>query len=177
MAVEHRAPAGQLTLELEVQCADGLELPPGSDPRGWFAATLATAGAPLTGCATLRLVGEHESAALNGSYRHMAGPTNVLAFSGVPEDALPPGLPRELGDLVVCLPVVEREASQQGKPLLAHLAHMVVHGTLHLLGHDHEEARAAAVMERLEVRILGLLGYADPYDDAVARQLPGHEVA
>lgn len=164
-------------LEIEVQCADGLEFPSGADVEGWFAATLAAARVPLAGCATLRLVGEQESATLNSSYRHKAGPTNVLAFNGVPEGALPAGLPRELGDIVVCLPVIEREAAQQSKTLLAHFAHMVVHGTLHLLGYDHEEAAAAAVMEQLEVRVLGSLGYADPYDDAVARQVLGHEVA
>jgi len=176
MAGEPPTPDGEHALELEVQCADGLKLPPGADPHGWFTATLASAGAPLTGCATLRLVSAQESAALNGSYRHKAGPTNVLAFSGVPEGALPAGLPRELGDIVVCLSVVEREASRQGKTLLAHFAHMVVHGALHLLGYDHDDARAAAVMEQLEVRILGSLGYADPYDDDVAGQLHGHEV-
>ena len=70
---------------------------------------------------------------------------------------------QELGDLVICLPVVLKEAAEQGKPPLAHLAHLVVHGTLHLLGHDHDEPAAARRMEGREVRILRGLGFPDPY--------------
>jgi probable rRNA maturation factor len=71
-----------------------------------------------------------------------------------------------LGDLVICAPVVLREAEEQGKPLAAHFAHLTVHGVLHLLGLDHEDTREAEVMEQLEREILAEMGYADPYNDA-----------
>ncbi|HWK53628.1 MAG TPA: rRNA maturation RNase YbeY [Hyphomicrobiales bacterium] len=108
---------------------------------------------------SIRLVDEGESAALNGQYRHKQGATNILSFP-VP-DALAP-LP-ELGDLAICVPVVQREAQQQGKPEDAHWAHLTVHGVLHLRGYDHEDDADAKVMETLETRILQQLGYPDPY--------------
>ncbi len=106
------------------------------------------------------LVDEDESRELNTRYRGKEKPTNVLSF--------PMQLPehvgdRALGDLVICAPVVEREAREQGKPALAHWAHMVVHGMLHLQGYDHEAEAEAAAMEALEVRILGELGFDNPY--------------
>lgn len=107
-------------------------------------------------------MGLEEGAELNSTWRHKQGPTNVLAFPG-PGAALPPGVPREYGDLVICLPVVLREAAEQGKPPVAHLAHLVVHGTLHLLGYSHEAEADAARMEALETRVLATLGLADPY--------------
>lgn len=109
---------------------------------------------------TIRLVDSDESQALNRDYRGKDAPTNVLSF---PFEA-PPGLDLPLlGDLVVCHPVVEREAMEQDKRLIDHYAHMVVHGTLHLLGHDHIEDDEAAVMENLERSILAGLGISDPY--------------
>ena len=108
----------------------------------------------------IRIVGEAESAELNGRYRRKAGPTNVLSFPA----GLPAGVPLPaLGDLVICAPVVAREAEAQGKSTEAHWAHMVVHGCLHLLGFDHEREAEAAEMEPLETRILAQLGYPDPY--------------
>lgn len=115
---------------------------------------------------TLRFVGAAEGTRLNEGYRPgKAGPTNVLAFPGPDPRHLPPGEPATLGDVVICLPVLRREAAAQGKPLRAHLAHLVVHGTLHLLGQDHEAPRAARRMEALETRILNGLGFSDPYRD------------
>jgi probable rRNA maturation factor len=108
----------------------------------------------------VRVVGNAESHRLNEGYRGKAKPTNVLSFPASPEQLRYEGA---LGDLVICAPVVAREAREQGKPLPAHWAHMVVHGTLHLLGYDHEEPRAAGRMERLEVAILQRLGFHDPY--------------
>jgi probable rRNA maturation factor len=87
-------------------------------------------------------------------------PTNVLSFPASTAEQAQSGA---LGDLVICAPVVAAEAREQGKPLVAHWAHMVVHGTLHLLGYDHELPRAARRMEGLEVEILRGLGYHDPY--------------
>ncbi|CAK0780166.1 endoribonuclease YbeY [Gammaproteobacteria bacterium] len=112
---------------------------------------------------TVRVVGEKEIADLNHHYRHKDGPTNVLSFG---YDA-PPNLDIPLlGDLVVCAPVAAREAVAQGKAPEAHWAHLVVHGTLHLLGLDHEEPTAATTMETLEIQILAKLGYPDPYQEA-----------
>lgn len=107
----------------------------------------------------IRVVGSRESRALNARWRGRDRPTNVLSF---PADG-----PRgpQLGDIVVCAPVVADEARAQGKPLAAHWAHMVVHGTLHLLGFDHERAADARRMERRERTLLARLGVADPYGD------------
>jgi probable rRNA maturation factor len=108
----------------------------------------------------VRVVGKAESHRLNEGFRGKARPTNVLSFPASTEERRHDGA---LGDLVVCAPVVAQEAREQGKPLSAHWAHMVVHGTLHLLGYDHEQARAAGRMEKLEVEILRRLGFHDPY--------------
>jgi probable rRNA maturation factor len=108
----------------------------------------------------LRIVGDAESALLNGRFRRKSYPTNVLSF---PFEA-PPGTRSDiLGDLVICAPVVQREARVQRKPVNAHWAHMVVHGILHLRGYDHRKRQDAAVMEKKEIRLLKELGYANPY--------------
>jgi probable rRNA maturation factor len=108
----------------------------------------------------MRIVGNAESEALNGRFRRKSYPTNVLSF---PFEA-PPGTRSDiLGDLVICAPVVRREAHTQRKPVNAHWAHMVVHGILHLRGYDHRKRRDAAVMEKMEIRLLKELGYANPY--------------
>lgn len=107
----------------------------------------------------IRLVGEAEGAGLNRQFRGKDGATNVLSF---PHAELPvPEAP--LGDLVICVPVVRREAQEQGKALAAHWAHMVVHGILHLRGYDHDRDLDAERMEALEKEILNELGFADPY--------------
>jgi probable rRNA maturation factor len=109
---------------------------------------------------SIRIVGEAESAELNDTYRHRSGPTNVLSFAA----ELPPGVPvAALGDLVICAPVVAREAAAQDKAPEAHWAHMVVHGCLHLMGFDHVDDSQAAEMEPLETAILAGLGFPDPY--------------
>ena len=108
----------------------------------------------------LRIVGDAESASLNACFRRQRHPTNVLSF---PFEA-PPGTRSDiLGDLVICAPVVRREAHTQRKPVNAHWAHMVVHGILHLRGYDHRKRQDAAVMEKMEIRLLKELGYANPY--------------
>ena len=109
---------------------------------------------------TIRLVDAEESQSLNNDYRDKNYPTNVLSF---PAD-LPPELNIPLlGDLVICVPVVNREAVEQGKAREAHWAHMVIHGCLHLLGHDHIDDTEAEVMEHLERQLLAELDIADPY--------------
>ena len=163
------AGSSTLALELDVQLADeAADIPAAADFPTWVEAALTGAatergdGEPSGGALSLRVVGLEEGAELNSTWRQKAGPTNVLAFPG-PADALPPGLPREYGDLVICLPVVLREAGEQGKAAVDHLAHLVVHGTLHLVGYTHDGDDDAARMEALETRVLAGLGIADPY--------------
>jgi probable rRNA maturation factor len=102
---------------------------------------------------TLRIVGEAEGRRLNAGFRKKSKATNVLSFA----------YGRGGGDIVLCHPVIAREARAQGKTLAAHYAHLVVHGILHLRGYDHEKKRDALRMERREIRILRRLGFADPY--------------
>ena len=110
---------------------------------------------------TLRLVDESEGRELNHQYRGKDKPTNVLSF---PFEA-PAGITVPLaGDLVICAPVVAREAIEQNKTPEEHWAHMVIHGMLHLQGHDHIEDADAEVMEALEIRLLADLGYSNPYE-------------
>lgn len=144
------------------------DLPGEADFLRWAEAALADASPAASKNVTLdiRIVGEIESQALNRDYRGKDKPTNVLSFAA----ELPPELMTELdeiplGDLAICADVVAREAAEQGKPLLAHWAHMTVHGVLHLLGHDHIEEADAARMEPLEIAILARLGWNNPYDD------------
>ena len=108
----------------------------------------------------IRVVGRSGSRRLNSAYRGRDKPTNVLSFAASPAER---EFGRALGDLAICATVVAEEAREQGKSLPAHWAHMVVHGVLHLHGHDHQRARAARAMERLEVEILRGLGYQNPY--------------
>jgi probable rRNA maturation factor len=136
-------------------------VPEPAQVRKWARSALAD---DARGELTVRIVDENESAALNSRYRRKKGPTNVLSFIAEP----PPGaggadglLP--FGDVVICAAVVEREAREQGKPLAAHWAHMVVHGALHLQGYDHERKAEAAAMEARERALLAKLGFPDPY--------------
>lgn len=109
---------------------------------------------------TVRIVDEAESHELNLTYRGKDRPTNVLSFPFECPDEVELPL---LGDLVICRQVVEREAAEQEKPLMSHWAHMVVHGSLHLLGYDHIEDNEAEEMESLETQIMQGLGFDDPY--------------
>lgn len=108
----------------------------------------------------IRLVDRAESQQLNRDYRGMDKPTNVLSF---PFDAPAVVESNHIGDLVICAPLVAAEAAEQGKPLEAHWAHLVVHGVLHLLGFDHINDEQAEEMEDLEVEILARLGFSNPY--------------
>lgn len=128
----------------------------------WVDATLANTKANLESELTIRIVDIEESQTLNHQYRGFDKPTNVLSF---PFDA-PPGIELNLlGDLVICAPIVEKEALEQNKAQIAHWAHLVVHGTLHLLGYNHVEDNEAEVMESLEKVIMSTLGYPDPYQE------------
>ncbi len=149
-----------MNLDLDIQCATALEegVPTEAEFRAWVERTLA--GRRQEAELAIRLVDEEESRQLNHRYRAKDRPTNVLSF--------PADLPAVvnsplLGDLVICAPVVLREAREQGKIANAHWAHMVVHGVLHLLGHDHQNAEQAAEMEAMEREILGSMDLPDPY--------------
>ena len=146
---------GAPTLELTVQTAvNSPGLPSKTELRRWLAAALEQSAA-----ITVRFVGAAEGRALNRAYRDRDYATNVLSFG---YDAALPGQTLT-GDIVLCAPVLRREARAQGKALAAHVAHLTVHGALHLQGHDHQSARPAARMEALEKRILAQLGFPDPY--------------
>ncbi|MFN2329109.1 MAG: rRNA maturation RNase YbeY [Chromatocurvus sp.] len=156
-----------MTLTLDVQTACSDPAPEESELRRWLDCTLTEAGYTRVAEISLRLTDEAEMAALNSRYRQRDGATNVLSF---PAD-LPPGLELPLlGDIVICAPVVLREASEQGKPALNHWAHMAVHGCLHLLGYDHIEAADAEIMEALETRILDVLGLPCPYTVTIEKE-------
>lgn len=103
----------------------------------------------------IRIVGNEESTALNARYRHKNKPTNVLAFAA--DD------PAYIGDIILCAQVIKQEACNYDRTLSAHFSHMVIHGTLHLLGFDHQTEKQARVMESLETQLLQQLGFKDPY--------------
>jgi probable rRNA maturation factor len=136
-----------------------------SPPRGeiatWASGTLGcrAAGRELG----VRVVGPTESRRLNSHYRGKDKPTNVLSFPAPEIPGTPPSAARPLGDLVICPQVLRSEAREQKKTLRAHWAHLVVHGTLHLIGYDHERDADATRMERREITVLRRLGFANPY--------------
>ena len=147
-------------LDLQLACADEAGLPSEADFQRWLDAAVLPFQEEAE--VTIRLVDEAESHELNLTYRGKDRPTNVLSF---PFEC-PPGIELPLlGDLIICRQVVEREAAEQGKTLSAHWAHMVVHGSLHLLGYDHIEEEEADEMEALEKEFMATLGFPDPYQD------------
>ena len=149
-------------IELDLQLAtEAGDLPAEAQLRRWVELALRqrTADSELT----IRLVDAEEGQELNRTYRYKDYATNVLSFPAeVPDGLLDIPL---LGDLVICVPVVEREAREQNKALEAHWAHLVIHGCLHLLGYDHIDDEEAEEMEGLERQLLAELGYPDPYRD------------
>ena len=151
----------KLELELQVALETG-GLPTHAEFQRWGEAALNSAGYHGDAELVVRIVNEAESASLNQTYRHKAGATNVLSFPF----AAPAGILNNLlGDIVICAPVVVREALAQRKALPAHWAHLTIHGVLHLLGYEHQDAAQAEAMEQLEIRILAGLGYPDPYGE------------
>ena len=150
-----------MRLELDLQVAvEGFTLPPQQALELWVKTALRDTMQQAE--LTIRIVDAAESQMLNSTYRGKDKPTNVLSF---PFEA-PAGIELPLlGDLVVCAAVVEQEAIDQNKPLIAHWAHMVVHGCLHLLGYDHIEDVEAEEMESLETQLIESLGYINPYKE------------
>ncbi|HBT55439.1 MAG TPA: rRNA maturation RNase YbeY, partial [Erwinia persicina] len=145
-------------LDLQLACESEQGLPTEADFQRWLEAVLPQFQPESE--VTIRVVDKAESHELNHTYRGKDKPTNVLSF---PFEA-PPGIELPLlGDLIICRQVVEQEAREQEKALEAHWAHMVIHGSLHLLGYDHIEDDEAEEMESLETEIMLALGYPDPY--------------
>jgi probable rRNA maturation factor len=148
-----------MTIILDIQSASSSEdAPDDQSIKRWVSAALdsKTGDTELS----IRIVDEAEGKALNETYRGASGPTNVLSFPF--DEKTPEPLPL-IGDIVVCAPVVAREAEQQNKALNAHWAHMIIHGVLHLLGYDHQNDSEAAIMEALETEIMQKLGFPPPY--------------
>jgi len=156
-----------MTIPIHIQraCASE-ESPDEASIQRWVMAALRTTD---TSEVSIRIVDEQESAQLNHQYREKAGPTNVLSF---PFDAVTPEPLPILGDLVICAPVVVREAMEQHKSIDAHWAHMIIHGVLHLLGYDHCNEEDAEVMESLETEILLGLNFPAPYLESVSDNQP-----
>ncbi len=148
---------------VHLSLASGLprrDLPQRASFERWVSAAVAGARRRRATELSIRLVGVDEGRLLNLQYRGRDYATNVLSFPA----ELPPGVRLPLiGDLIVCAPVVAREAAEQGKAARDHYAHLTVHGVLHLLGYDHERDADAERMEALETRVLAGLGIADPY--------------
>ena len=149
---------GKMIIDLQIACEQESGLPTAEQIEQWATAAVQPQSDEME--MTVRIVDEAESHALNLNYRGKDRPTNVLSFPFECPDEVELPL---LGDLVICRQVVEREAQEQDKPVIAHWAHMVVHGSLHLLGYDHIEDDEAEEMESLETQIMTGLGFADPY--------------
>lgn len=156
-----RLPAGAGRLKINVQKATTANVPPKSKIAQWARAAIAD---HVSHCPalelTVRIVDEPDSAELNRDWRGKTGPTNVLSFSF---GEIPGVNSCFLGDLVICAPVVMREAQEQGKHPDAHWAHMLVHGIMHLRGYDHENDQDARAMEEQEIQVMEQLGWGNPY--------------
>jgi len=153
-----------MAVDVQIVCEDP-DVPAESKIERWVKRTIDASGASLPGGAevSVRLVDTEEMRNLNRDYRQKDKVTNVLSFPSGDLAGLPGDAPRPLGDIVICAAVVSEEAAEQGKSASDHWAHMLIHGTLHLLGYDHESDAEAAEMEGLETRILVSNGLADPY--------------
>lgn len=152
-------------VEVDIQLASRAPgLPDEHSIRRWVGAALASVGPADNTVLTVRIVDEEESRALNQRFRGRDAATNVLSFPAAPPQPLAGGdAPPALGDIVICAPLVFREAEAQGKQSADHFAHLLVHGVLHLKGFDHEQDAEAEAMEALEIRILADGGIGNPY--------------
>lgn len=153
--------------QVDVQLASDHESVPTVDEiTTWVNRAIEAASHAVGREVSVRVVDATEMQQLNSEYRDQDKPTNVLSFPAGDLDGLPEEAESPLGDIVVCATVVADEAQQQGKTVADHWAHMIVHGTLHLLGFDHENDSDAAEMEDLEIRIMTNHGLADPYGES-----------
>ena len=152
--------------EIDIQTAsDAPGIPDDREIRQWIRNALDGAGRGGTGDVSVRIVDADEMRELNCEFRGKDVPTNVLSFPAVRVAGWPANATRSLGDLVICAPLLHDEALAQHKAILDHWAHIVVHGTLHLLGYDHMSEAEAAEMETLESRVLAVNGVPDPYSE------------
>ena len=157
-----------MTAQVDVQIAvDEQFVPESGDIATWVGRAVLAAGRSDEAEISVRVVGASEMQQLNSEFREQDKSTNVLSFPAGSIEGLPPDAELPLGDIVVCASVVRSEAEEQGKAVADHWAHMMVHGTLHLLGFDHENDSDAAVMEDLEIQILTDHGIANPYSISV----------
>ena len=148
---------------MQVACSAD-DVPDSHEVQTWIQAALEGADSEIDEVElVVRIVDSAEMQALNAEYRGQDKPTNVLSFPTGDVSALPPDAPRPIGDIVICADVVAAEAGAQAKLPAHHWAHMLVHGTLHLLGYDHEHDDDARVMEALETQILAARGITNPY--------------
>ncbi len=152
---------------MQIACDDE-GLPASDEIESWLRRTVAAAGKELADEVevSIRIVDRAESQTLNREFRQQDKATNVLSFPAGRIEGLPDDAPRILGDIVICANIVNQEAVEQGKTIGEHWAHMVVHGTLHLLGFDHVNDDEALEMEGLETQILTTHGAADPYGES-----------
>jgi probable rRNA maturation factor len=149
-------------VDVQLGCDDDT-IPELETVETWVARAVGASSAPAATEVSVRVVDTEEIQNLNREYRGKDQPTNVLSFPAGPVAGLPPDAPVPLGDIVVCATVIRDEAAEQGKAVGDHWAHLLIHGTLHLLGYDHEADTEAAQMEALETHILARHGLADPY--------------
>ena len=149
-------------VDVQLACSDD-NSPEADAITTWVRRAVAAAGASRDHEVSLRIVSAEEIRQLNHDYRGKDKATNVLSFPSGPIDGLPADEPVPLGDIVVCAEVVADEAGEQGKRPADHWAHLLVHGTLHLMGFDHQEETEAAEMEGMETAILTEHGLPDPY--------------
>ncbi len=141
-------------------------VPPAADCDRWITSALASANYTGKCSISIRFVDAVESKELNSRFRSKDKPTNVLSFpANMPADVIKAMRAEFLGDIVICASVLEEEALAQGKTIAAHWAHLTVHGTLHLLGFDHETEDQAQIMENLEIDSLQHLGFSSPYQN------------
>jgi len=156
--------AGQLAVDVQIACCDS-GVPQQSEIHDWIRLAIRESGHALGGRSEIvvRVVDDEEIRELNRQYRQQDKATNVLSFPAGAVAGLPDSEGTVLGDIVICASVVRAEAQAQQKLLEDHWAHMLIHGTLHLLGLDHEEQAAAVEMESLEAQILARRGISDPY--------------
>lgn len=156
-----------MTVLVDVELASNATATPAADEIArWVRRTVLAAGRDSDLEVSVRVVDEDEMQALNREFRGKDKPTNVLSFPAVDIMGLPADTRVPLGDIVVCAAVVLEEAAEQGKPLADHWAHMLVHGTLHLMGFDHVLQADAEAMEGLEIQILKEHGIANPYGES-----------
>jgi probable rRNA maturation factor len=162
IVMKAKNPAPRRMIKINIQRATKTPLLPSNQLiREWVHTALTGRGRIHQAELNIRVVGTREASHLNRKWRGKVGPTNVLSF---PANGLKDIVPGFLGDIVLCAPVIAREARQQGKSPAAHWAHMIIHGTLHLMGYDHIKPAEARKMERLEKKLLARLAIDDPYN-------------